>query len=102
MASMDSTLGWVVVAALVVVIILALTIGRRLISGSIGIGGLSAKVEGRQEARVSDSTAYGKDISVTATGAGSVVENTRSTGTGIKIGASTTPEAPVEKKSPSP
>jgi hypothetical protein len=95
---MDRTLAWVIVAALALLVIWALIMGPRFVRGRFRFGKhVSADLEGKQEARVSSSTAYGEDISVTATGVGSTVEKTRSVGKGIRIGASTTPE-PIEKK----
>jgi hypothetical protein len=95
---MSNTLALVIVAAFAVVVIWALIMGPRFLRGRFKFGKhVSAELEGKQEARVSTSTAYGEDISVTATGTGSVVEKTRSVGKGIRIGASTTPGL-VEKK----
>lgn len=95
---MSSTLAWVIGAALAVVVIWALIMGRRFLRGSLRFGNLSAELQGKQEARVSEVTAKGKDISVAATGTNSLVEKTRAQGSGINISASTTPN-PVEKGS---
>ena len=90
---MDSTLSWVVVAALTLLVILALIMGPRFFRGRFRFGKhVSAELGGDQEARVSNSTAACKDISVTVQGAGSVVQSTESAGKEIRIGGGTGPE----------
>ena len=95
---MQNTLAWLIVAALAVVVIWALVMGPRFLRGRFRFGKhVEAELEGKQEARVGYSSAYGKDNTIAATGSGSVVEKARAVGSGNFIGASTTPE-PVEKK----
>ncbi|MBZ9662993.1 hypothetical protein LB523_28500 [Mesorhizobium sp. ESP-6-4] len=91
---MSSTLAWIFAAVIAAVVIWALIMGRRFLRGRLRFGHFEAGLEGRQEARVSDSTGEGTDIKIRSDGEGAVVDNVRARGSRIEIGSSTTGAAP--------
>jgi hypothetical protein len=95
---MDSTLAWVIVAAIVIIGVLGWIMGPRLRKARLTLGkNFSGEVEGTSAGpSVARAQAYGQDNRITADGDGARVEDASAVGTGNVIGAGTggTPKKP--------